>query len=62
MIVANDGVTITQMGNCITCSNGEHYTLVGMVLTGPNGFRSMNVNSISEAIGIVVGRHGGKRF
>lgn len=62
MTVANDGVVINQMGNFITCSNGEHYTLTGMTLTGPKGVVSVNVHSASEAANIVVGLHGGKRF
>ena len=32
------------------------------VLTGPGGFCSMNVRNIGEAVGIVVGLHGGRRF
>ena len=62
MTVANDGVVINQMGNSITCSNGEHYSLVGTTLMGPRGAVSMHVTSISDAVNIVVGLHGGKKF
>lgn len=61
MIVCNDGVTITRMGCFIHALEGT-YTLTGTMLTGPNGFRSMNVKSEAETKSIVVGLHGGKRF
>lgn len=61
MIVCNDGTTVTQTGNFIYASDGI-YTLMGITLIGSGGFCSMNVLSISEAVGIVVGRHGGRRF
>lgn len=60
MIIAKDGTMISCSGNYISCSSGETYILSGNVLTGSNGFVSYNVNSISEAIGIVTGIHGGK--
>ena len=61
MITCNDGTTVTQMGSFIQ-ANDETYTLMGTILTGPGGFRSMNVRSIDEAVDIVVGLHGGRRF
>ena len=62
MTIAKDGTTITQSGNSIFCSNGEAYTLSGRILIGPHGTESTNVGSIQEALGIVIGLHGGKRF
>ena len=32
------------------------------MLSGPGGVVATNVSNISEAIGIVLGLHGGKRF
>lgn len=61
MTVCNDGVTITRMGSFIHAPEGT-YTLTGTMLIGPNGFRSMNVNSEAEAEAIVIGLYGGKRF
>lgn len=61
MIMCNDGTTVTQMGSFIHAREGV-YTLTGTMLTGPGGFYSMNVRSIGEAVGIVVGLHGGRRF
>lgn len=61
MIVCNDGATVTRTGCFIHTPEGT-YTLTGTMLTGPNGFRSMNVNSEAEAEAIVVSLHGGKRF
>ncbi len=61
MIMCNDGTTVTQMGSFIHAREGI-YTLTGTMLTGPGGFCSMNVRSIGEAVGIVVGLHGGRRF
>ena len=49
------------MGSFIHAPEGT-YTLTGTMLTGPNGFRSMNVNSEAEAEAIVIGLYGGKRF
>jgi len=62
MIMARDGVTITQSGNTIYCSNGETYTFSGNMLFGSGGTISSNVSSIQEAVGIVAGLHGGKMF
>lgn len=62
MIVANDGCVISVMGNMISCSNGETYTLMGSTLFGPRGVMSMNVRSVDEAVGIVLGAHGGRRM
>lgn len=62
MTITKDGITVTQMGNFISCSNGETYSLVGTILTGPRGVIAYNVSSMSEAKGIVIGLHGGKRF
>lgn len=61
MSIYTDGTTVTQMGSFIHASDGT-YSLVGTMLTGPGGFRSMNVKRIDEAVGIVVGLHGGRRF
>lgn len=61
-IIAKDGTTISRFGHTIHCSNGETYTLMGTHLTGPHGFLSNNVRSIEEAVGIVIGLHGGRRF
>lgn len=61
MIQCNDGTTVTQMGNFIHASDGT-YTLMGTTLVGPGGFHSMNVGSMDEAVAIVVGYHGGRRF
>lgn len=60
MILAKDGTIITQSGNTITCSNCECYVFSGTILTGSNGFCSMNVKNIAEAIGIIIGIHGGR--
>lgn len=62
MIIAKDGVTVTQMGNRISCSDGSVYILTGRMLTGPGGVVSYNVGNISEAVGIVLGMHGGRMF
>ena len=56
------GVTITVMGNRISCSDGKVYTLNGFNLIGPGGFMSRNVRSIAEAAGIVAGLYGGRLF
>lgn len=61
MIVCNDGATVTRIGCFIHAPEGM-YTLTGTMLTGPKGFRSMNVNSEAEAEAIVIDLHGGKRF
>lgn len=61
MIMCNDGTTVTQMGSFIHASDGT-YILAGAILTGPGGFCSMNVQSVDEAVGIVVGLHGGRRL
>lgn len=61
MTVCNDGATVTRMGCFIHAPEGT-YTLTGTMLIGPNGFRSMNVNSEAETEAIVIGLHGGKRF
>lgn len=60
--VANDGVTVNKTGSSILCSNGETYRFFGRRLSGPNGFVSMNVSDMSEAFGIVLGLHGGRRI
>ena len=62
MTYANDGTMIQRTGNMITTSQGETYILDGKLLVGPGGMVSMNVSSIAEAEGIVIGLHGGKRF
>ena len=61
MTVCNDGATINRTGCFILAPEGT-YILTGTMLTGPNGFRSMNVSSEAEAEAIVIGLHGGKRF
>ena len=61
MTICNDGATINRMGRFIYAPEGT-YILTGTMLTGPNGFRSINVRSEAEAEAIVIGRHGGKRF
>lgn len=61
-IIAKDGTTISRFGHTIHCSNGETYTLTGTCLTGSRGFFSNNVRSIEEAVGIVIGLHGGRGF
>lgn len=61
MIHCNDGMTITHSGSFIHVSNGDTYSLCGTTLTGP-GFVSYNVTSINEAVNIICGLHGGKRF
>lgn len=61
MAQRNDGTAVTQMGNTIHASDGV-YTLTGTTLVGPGGFCSTNVENISEAVGIVIGLHGGKLF
>lgn len=62
MAIAKDGVIVTQMGTCLTCSNGEMYVLTGRILSGPRGMIASNVENISEAMGIVLGMHGGKQL
>lgn len=62
MAVANDGVTVNKTDSSILCSNGETYMFFGKRLSGPNGFVSMNVSDMSEAFGIVLGLHGGRRI
>lgn len=62
IIIAKDGVIINQIGNFIHCSDGNSYVLTGKMLTGPRGVVANNVKSISEAVHIVVGLYGGKRF
>lgn len=61
MVQCNDGTTVTKMGNFINTSKGT-YTFMGNMLTGPNGFISRNIRSVDEAVGIVIGLHGGKRL
>lgn len=58
----NDGSVITQMGSCIHSSDGNTYVLCGKMLTSPGGILSYCCESMSEAIGIVIGLHGGRRF
>ena len=62
MVMCKDGTTVATMGNIIHVSNGEMYTFSGGMLIGPSGFVSMNVSSISEAAGIVIGLHGGRKL
>lgn len=62
MFIAKDGSTISQTGSLISCSDGTSYNLCGSMLSGPGGVVATNVSNISEAIGIVLGLHGGKRF
>lgn len=62
VIMTNSGVTIIVSGNCISCSDGKMYTILGNSLTGPNGFVSYNIKSQDEAIGIIIGMYGGKRI
>lgn len=66
VIICKDGATITYAGNIIRVANGvaatEVYTLNGNVLSGSNGFLAQNVGSLGEAVGIVIGLHGGKIF
>ena len=62
MIIAKDGTTINVIGSTITTSRGETYHLTGRCLIGPTGTVSMNVSSMDEAIGIVIGIHGGRRM
>ena len=61
MILCNDGTSVTKMGNFIQASDGM-YTYTGTMMIGPNGFRSMNVKSMEEAISIVCGLHGGRKL
>lgn len=61
MIQCNDGTIVTKAGTFIHASDGT-YTLTGTMLTGPHGYYSVNVQDIDEAVGIVVGLHGGRRF
>ncbi len=62
MAVCNDGVIVNCMGSFIQTSKGETYILMGNMLTGPNGFRSMNVKNETEAEAIIIGLYGGKKF
>ena len=62
MIYANDGTVIACSGNTITCTNGEAYVYGNKMLVGPHGMNQMNVGSIQEAMGIVAGLHGGRKF
>ena len=50
------------MGRLTHVSNGETYTLMGSTLSGPHGVVSWNCGSIEEAVGTVVGLHGGRKF
>lgn len=62
MVTANDGVAVMQSGgNTITCSNGEHYVFNGISLVGPKGYQG-RCTSIQEALGIVIGIHGGRKL
>lgn len=61
-IIAKDGTTISQTGSMIHCSSGETYILCGSTLSGPSGIVAWNCSGPAEALGIVVGLHGGRRF
>lgn len=61
MVYCNDGTVVTWTGLFIHAADGT-YTLVGTVLAGPRGIVSMNVGGMDEAVSIVVGLHGGRRF
>lgn len=58
VILCNDGTTVTQAGSLIQAREGT-YILIGTILTGPGGFRSLNVKDMDVAVGIVCGRHDG---
>lgn len=60
---AKDGCTLTVMNDTISVSNGEVYNYfdAGHVLVG-NGQSFHNVGSIDEAIGMILGLHGGRRI
>ena len=60
--IARDGTTITQSGNTINCSDGTIYILSGRMLSGPTGPIAWNCSGSAEALGIVLGLHGGRRF
>ena len=62
MILANDNTTIVEVGNTIYCSDGKTYILSGMTLADSSGIVGYNVGSIDEAVAMVVGMHGGRRF
>ena len=49
------------MGHSISVSNGEIYNYMGHLLSG-SGIASYNVSSLEEAVGIIVGMHGGRKL
>lgn len=61
-IIAKDGTVVTQSGSMITCSDGTMYTLSGQMLSGSTGVIAWNCSGPAEALGIVLGLHGGRRF
>lgn len=62
MIIAKDGTAINQQGNNIYVSNGEVYILNGKILMGSGGIISQNCSSVQEALGVVIGMHGGRKI
>lgn len=61
-MIAKDGVLVTRSGNSILCSDGTIYILLGRMLTGPGGVVAWNCSGPAEAMGIVLGFHGGRQF
>ena len=60
-VVCKDNCVVTAAGNMVHVSNGNCYVLNGEFLSGP-GVNNMRMNSLSEALGYVVGLHGGRQF
>ena len=56
-----DNVVVTASNNMIHCSNGDCYVLNGQFLSGP-GAANVICASLSEAFGMVIGMHGGRKF
>lgn len=61
-IVCNDSVILSVSGNTISASNGDIYTVNGLVLLKNGQIVSMHVSNINEAVNVVIGLHGGRRL
>ena len=60
VIQTNYNVNLTVVDDVIMCSNGNTYRFMGMILTGPGV--NCSVKSMDEAISVIAGLYGGRRF
>lgn len=61
-VITKSGVILTATGNTILASDGKTYFLTGNILICNGKNYGLNVNSVTEAIGIIAGLYGGKAY